>query len=138
MGFWKIFVPVLIAVWTWHATETSKIEWEQRKGKEQSYQELLKASYGFYENVNDDKSKKAFLEQVRICWLYAPDKVIRQAYAFLSSVQIGHTQNQDEQKQKMGELIQLIREDMLSGKLVTKTTLKADDFQHLSVSKSHP
>ncbi len=128
-------VPALIAIWTWYAAETSKIEWEQRKGKEQSYQELLKASYGFYENVNDDKRKEAFVVQVRVCWLYAPDNVIRQAYAFLNSVQTGYLQNKVEQKQKMDELILLIRKDMLFGKMVTKTELKAADFQHLIVNK---
>ena len=40
-SFWGIFVPALIAVFTFFKTEKNKLKWEQYKRKEESYSLLI-------------------------------------------------------------------------------------------------
>jgi hypothetical protein len=78
--------------------------------------------------------KARFLQELNKCWLYCPDEVIQEAYAFRNTV---HTkaQHSDEVKERaVGELMIAIRKDLLARVPVRATALTAADFQHLKVN----
>ena len=132
--FLKIFIPVVSAIIAWLANEWRKRVWEEYQRKEEKYQALLKSLKGFYTSASPEEAKvlkQAFLEQLDLCWLYCPDEVIKKAYVFLSC---GHTNIRciDEEKEKaLGELVLVIRKDLLSRRIVRKTELKPKDFKIL-------
>ena len=129
--FWGIMVPALIAVWTFYKTENNKLKWEQYKSKEQSYTSLIKSVKGFYVGSHDDSLKNMFIEQLNLCWLYAPDEVIQHGYKFLMSVHTGKVYSDEEKELALGNFIAVIRKDMLDQKITRKTNLKGDDYKHL-------
>ncbi len=104
--------------------------------KEENYKQLLKTLRGFYVSSGDPDLKDTFLEQVNLCWLYCPDKVIQKAYAFLSTVHTDQRGTEAKQhglpEQAFGELVAAIRRDLLSRKIVKKTNLEGEDFKHLT------
>lgn len=133
--FWKVVFPLLIAIFVWHLNQNSQRQWEQYKRKEESYKELVRNLRGFYVDFEDRELKQKFIEQVNLCWLYAPDDVIERAYDFLNSVYSGSGVTQEHHKIAVGELMVTIRKDMLSGKIVQKTDLTSADFKHLKANK---
>jgi len=131
LGFWKITVPILIAVLAWYLNERAKRKWEEYGRKEDRYKELLRTLKGFYVTTQDTKLKEEFLHQVNLCWLYTPDEVIQKAYAFLDKVRVGANSTDEEKESAAGALVAAIRKDLLSRKVVGKTTLRAGDYKHL-------
>ena len=134
--FWKFAAPLFGAVIAWIVNEWRKRIWEQYKRKEEGYKELVHCLKGFYigaENANELKTE--FLSQLNRCWLYCPDEVIKKGYTFLDTVH-PNKQSSDEVKEKaMGDFVAAIRKDLLSRKLVRKTSLSSDDFKHLKVNQ---
>jgi len=116
--------------------EWRKRVWEQYQRKEENYNELVLCLKGFYVGATDAIEIKAeFLNQLNRCWLYCPDDIIKKGYVFLDTV---HTNKQSSDKIKekaLGDFITAIRKDLLSRKLVRKTSLSSDDFRHLKVTK---
>ncbi len=92
---------------------------------------MLRTIRGFYISTQDRDLKKAFLEQVNLCWLYCPDEVIQKAYAFLGTVHTKERHSDEEKERALGELIIAIRRDLLSRKLVKQTRLEVSNFQRL-------
>ncbi|KHE92903.1 MAG: hypothetical protein SCABRO_01292 [Candidatus Scalindua brodae] len=87
---------------------------------------------GFYVGVADAEALKSeFLNQLNQCWLYCPDEVIKNGYAFLDSVHTKEMQTGSVKEKAMGELVSSIRKDLLSRKLVKNTILTESDFRHL-------
>lgn len=132
--FLKLALPATGAIVAWFWNERRKVRWEQLQRKEERYKELLRCLKGFYTNNQDPQLKREFIDQVGLCWLYAPDEVIQRANDFFASI---HRQRQkpatDEEKERaLGELILAIRRDMLSRTLVTSTTLKATDWKNFN------
>jgi len=131
IDFWKIVVPLLIAIIAWSFNERSKLRWEQYKRKEESYRKLLESARGFYASTANADLRRNFLDELNMCWLYAPDYVIKKGYIFLSTVHKGSGKSDTEQELAFGNFIVAIRRDLLSGELVNKTNLRAEDFRHL-------
>lgn len=132
--FLKLALPAAGAIVAWFLNERRKVRWEQLQRKEERYKELLRCLKGFYVNTPDPQLKREFIDQVGLCWLYAPDDVIQKANAFFESI---HRQRQplatDEEKQRaLGELVLAIRNDMLSRTLVTNTSLTAADWKNFN------
>lgn len=133
--FWKFALPLFGAVIAWFTNEWRKRVAEQYQRKEANYKELLRSLRGFYVGAADAQALKAeFLNQLNVSWLYCPDEVIKKGYAFLDTVH-ARQQHTDEEKEKaMGEFVAAIRKDLLSRKLVRKSSLGASDFRHLHAS----
>ncbi len=132
--FWGIIIPAFIAIFTFFRTEKNKLKWEQYKKKEESYAMLIKTLKGFYSHVQENELKNKFLEQMNLCWIYAPDEVIKKGYDFLMSVHTNKKCTDDEKELSLGEFVLAIRKDMLSQKLLKETNLNSKDFKHLRVN----
>lgn len=131
IDFWKIAAPALVAIVAWYLNERSKRKLEEYERKEESYKELLRTLRGFYVTGHDPELKSAFLDQVNLCWLYAPDEVIKRAYDFLSLVHTGVAATDEQKELAVGALVEGIRKDLISRKIVKKSKLEAKDFKHL-------
>jgi len=130
---WQFLVPIVVAIIVWVLNEMSKRKWEDYKRKEESYRNLLSSIKGFYAASNDVNLKQAFIDQLNICWLYAPDEVILKADQFLELVRVGDEtpDSKKEREKALGELVLTIRKDILSRKKTKKTKLKSDNFRLL-------
>lgn len=128
--FWKISAPAIIAISAWYLNERSKRKSEEYERKENNYKELLRTLRGFYVSGQDTALKEEFLHQVRLCWLYAPDEVIIKVYKFLSFVEVGAEKSKEEMKLSVGELVEAIRNDLISRTIVKSSKLQAKDFMH--------
>ncbi len=131
INFWKIAAPALIAIGAWFFNERSKRIQQEYERKEESYKELLRTLRGFYVSGQDTQLKSEFLHQLNLCWLYAPDEVIKKAYKFLSFVHTGVTVTDEEKELAVGALITEIRKDLISRNVISKSALKPEDFKHL-------
>lgn len=131
--FWKFALPLFGATVAWFTNEWRKRLADQYQHKEANYKELLRSLRGFYIDAEDASTLRAdFLNQLNVSWLYCPDEVIKKGYAFLDTVH-DHQQRTDSDREKaMGEFVAAIRKDLLSRKLVRKSSLSASDFRHLS------
>ena len=133
--FWGIFiasiVAAIVAIFTFYQTEQNKLRWEQYKRKEVRYIALIKSTKGFLTSSNDKTLKEKFLEELNLCWLYAPDDVIKKGYNFLETVHVGAREPSEVKKLAMGEFISEIRNDMLSDKIIETTSLSGNDFKIL-------
>ena len=132
--FWKFVVPLGGAVVAWFTNEWRKRVADQYHRKEANYQELLRSLRGFYAEHTDARVLKLeFLNQLNIAWLYCPDHIIRKGYAFLETVSSSQAHTAGQQEKAMGEFVAVIRQDILSRKLVRRSSLSAADFKHLDV-----
>lgn len=135
---WQLLVPIVVAIIVWVLNEISKRKWEDYKRKEESYRNLLSSIKGFYSASHDVNLKQAFIDQLQICWLYAPDEVILKADQFLELVRVGDetTDSKKEREKTLGELVLTIRKDILSRKKTKKSKLKSDNFRLLHAQPS--
>jgi hypothetical protein len=130
--FLKFAIPAAGAIIAWFFNERRKALWEQLQRKEERYKELLRCIKGFYVESQDRELKRQFIDQVSLCWLYAPDEVIFKANVFFATIHKSRNPlATDEEKEKaLGELILAIRDDMLNRRLVTKTSLSHSDWKN--------
>lgn len=131
-NFLTIFISIVGAIIAWFANEWRKRVWDEYQRKEAKYQALLESLEGFYTSVDPSKAKtlkQAFLNHLNLCWLYCPDNVIEKAYVFLSCVHTDVRCTDDQKEKALGEFVLAIRQDLLSRKVVRKTSLKPDDFK---------
>ena len=142
VDFWTVFAPVFASVLTvvvgWYfnehskrANERARLAWDQYERRRKRYEKLLRTSRGFYVSTQDTRLKDAFLEQLKLCWLDAPDEVIKSAYAFLDTVHTEASSSEAVRERAFGEFVAAIRRDLLSPKATTETKLGAGDFKHL-------
>ena len=134
---WQFLVGVSggIGAWCWTAFVWFKSQSQQRaqdeyNRKEKLYRELLTSLSAFYTGGTTAGAAQ-FLEQTRLAWLYAPDDVIHNLYAFLNTQKpdAPKPQKDAEGKRTMADLVAAIRTDLFD--TVKKTTqLSASDFQH--------
>jgi hypothetical protein len=131
--FLKFTIPLLGAVFAWFANEWRKRLADQYQRKEANYKELMRSLRGFYVGAADAADMKAeFLSQLNISWLYCPDQVIRRGYEFLDTVNAKGVHTDKEKEHALGAFVAAVRADILSRRLVRKTTLTAGDFRHLN------
>jgi hypothetical protein len=114
----------------WILTERRKAHWEQFKLKEANYKALMLSLKPFYSPSLKADEVNAFLQQVDLCWLYAPDSVIHKAYAFIEANQ-NRGQSEDQSDLAFSELAYELRQDMLRRKLFSHSKLTPKDFKHL-------
>ncbi|WP_278487185.1 hypothetical protein [Achromobacter insolitus] len=131
--FWKFAVPLVGAVVAWFVNEWRKRVADQYQRKEASYKELLRSLRGFYVGATSaPQLRSEFLNQLNTAWLYCPDEVIRKGYAFLGTAHSAQTHSDEQKEKAMGEFVAAIRQDILSRKLVNRSSLTAADFKHLN------
>jgi len=130
--FLKFAIPAAGAIIAWILNERRKVRWEQLQKKEERYKELLRCLKGFYVESQDRELKRQFIDQVSLCWLYAPDEVINNANTFFATIHKSRNPlaTDDEKEEALGELILAIRKDMLSRHLVAKTSLSHSDWKN--------
>lgn len=129
--FLGLFLPLVGGVIAWYANERRKRQWEEYVRKEENYKTLITSMKGFYVESHDRIMKEQFLDQVRYCWLYCPDDVIKKAYDFLFKVHTSGRYSDEEKEKALGELVIAIRKDLLSRRITNKTYLTASDYKHL-------
>ncbi len=134
VDFWKFVVPLIGAVLAWFVNEWQKRLADQYQRKEANYKELIRSLRGFYVGAtNADELKMEFVNQLNISWLYCPDEVIKNGYAFLASV-LARDASQGTKELALGAFVESIRRDLLARGLVRHTSLTADDFKHFGVN----
>ena len=134
---WQFLAGVFggILAWCWsvfvwfrsQSQQRAQVEYDR---KEKLYRELLTDLSAFYKGGTADATP--FLEQTRLAWLYAPDDVINNLYAFLNTQKpdVPKARKDSEGRRTMAKLVAAIRTDLFD--TVKKTTqLSASDFQHL-------
>src|SRR5207249_1687184 len=127
--FLKFFVPLAGAIIAWLVNEKRKRAWEEYQRKEPRCQELLRTVKGFYVAAHDEEKKSQFVEQLKLCWLYCPDEVIKKAYAFLDAINPASQRTIAEKSLSLGDFVVAIRKDLLSRKITRKTELTSQDYQ---------
>ena len=134
--FLKFAIPAAGAIIAWFVNERRKVRWEQYQRKEERYKELLNYLKGFYAHSRNTDMKAKFVDQVHLCWLYAPDEVIRCANAFLDTFMASRIPlaTDEEKKNALGEFILAIRKDMLNRRLITTTSLTRSDWKDITVT----
>ena len=94
-----------------------------------NYKALISSLQSFYDPCPKPDSTNEFLRQVDLCWLYAPDSVIRKAYAFIETNQ-NKNKSEDQNNFAFNELAHELRQDMLRRKIVERSKLTAKGFKH--------
>ena len=127
LKLWAVLGPVLGGLVMWVLNQHAKWKWEKHFRKEERYLGFLDSLTGFYTGSASSETKTEFLRQLRLAWLYCPDKVIRLGNQFLDTVKVKEAKSTDEEKETaLGNLLLELRRDMF-GK--TKTSLKAADYK---------
>jgi hypothetical protein len=126
----------LFAVLAWLFNERWRRAQEDYRRKEERYRELLISLKGFHVGVMDRQARQIFLDQIVLCWLYCPDSVIEKLYAFVDVVKTGANSTEQERNQRAGEVVAAIREDLLARRLVTRSSLKPEDFRILALPQT--
>jgi hypothetical protein len=131
VDFLKIALPAGGAIVAWYLNERGKVRSEQLQRKEDRYKELLRCLKGFYVGREDGALKSQFIDQVGLCWLYAPDHVIQKANAFFSAIHKERSKpsTNEERERALADLILAIRKDMLGRKLTARTKLRHGDWK---------
>ena len=135
----KLSIPVSLAFIGWLFNESRKSYWQRRERKETQYIALLESLKGFYDHASPataKNDKEEFLKQQSVGWLYCPDSIIRKINIFLDHVSHGTNKSDDENKQAVGEIVLLMRKDLLGMKfrLWDRTRLKASDYRHFKAN----
>lgn len=136
--FLQVFIPLVAAVIAWLANEFSKRKAEEYSKKEEKYRALLASLRGFYIGPTASparEKKQDFLNLLDQCWLYCPDEVIRNGYAFLMTVHTAAKKSDVEKEKALGEFIVSIRKDLYSTRsFFRRTTLRPDEFKILGAT----
>ena len=117
-----VLIPILAAIVAWWLNERSKLNWDRYKRKEERYLGFLQSMPGFYENSQDAEMKGRFISDLRLAWLYCPDKVVRAGNEFLTAVTTGSEATEGEVQIKLAEFELELRRDLLE-----RTNLTAED-----------
>jgi hypothetical protein len=127
-----LLLSALGAIAAWYFNERSKRAWEEYTRKENNYKQLLFALKGFFVATQSKELRDEFLQQVNLCWLYCPDEVIQKAYTFMDSVHTESTSGTEVSEKAMGDFVAAVRADMLTRKIVQRTSLKGEDFRRFA------
>lgn len=123
--FWGISAPIISGVIAWIMNEKSKRNWENYKRKEERYIRLIENLDGFYAQSSDIHVSK-FVNELRLCWLYASDNVISAANNFIVTIHYQSECSDREKLDSIGKLALEIRKDLKN----MKTKLSYKDFLH--------
>ena len=129
------FFALIPPTFAWWLNERSKRVQSEYLRKEEKYIQLIKSLEGFYESSRNRDLINQFLLELKLCWLYCPDDVIKKANKFLETVE--NKKNQFSEKDRelaLGEFIISIRKDLISRRPIKKTYLTIKDFKHLKAN----
>ena len=137
--FLKIFLPVFVALLGWMGNEYFKRTDKEYIRKEERYVELVKSLRGFqaHRDPNDPQTREArqtFLDQLNLCWLYCPDKIVEKGYALVATLTTGAGTTDKARQEAAGEFVLAVRRDLFSRGWFRGTKLKAKDFEILKVN----
>jgi hypothetical protein len=134
----KFSVPLIGAAVAWLWNERRRRIADEYERKEQRYTSLVEAADGFYVHMSNADAgrqlKAQFLSEIKKCWLYCPDEVIRAAYLILDLAKTGANSTDEQRLKAMGEFMVAIRKDLLARRPVRKTSLVASDFRHFKIN----
>ena len=117
-----VLVPILAAIVAWWLNERSKLKWERYKRKEERYMGFLQSIRGFYAGSPDEQLKEKFINDLRLAWLYCPDRIVRAGNTFLSTVDSASESTDQDKQSKLAEFELELRRDLLGN-----TTLTVED-----------
>ena len=120
-----VVVPLVGAVAVWCLNECAKRRWEKYKRKEERYTNLLESLCGFYVSSQNSEQKNKFIQELRLAWLYCPDKVIRAGNAFLATVETNASSSDAEKERALAEFVLALRRN-----LNCKTRLTVDEHRN--------
>jgi hypothetical protein len=131
----KFAIPLLGAAIAWLWNERWRRLTDEYQRKEQKYTSLIEAAEGFYAQASGTPEgknlKTQFLLELKKCWLYCPDDVIKSANRWLDLMHEGAGSTNEARKAALGEFMVAVRKDLLSRKPVRRTDLTAADFKHV-------
>jgi len=130
--FWKIPIPLLIAIIIWHLNEKSKRLDMQYNLKVEIYGRMLETISCFYP-MGDPSLKPEFLKQYRKLWVVANDDVINSVNEFFVVAENAKS-TQDEKQSALGDVVSKMRQDLISnrGVIIKETKLDKYDFKHVT------
>ena len=96
---------------------------------------MAKALKFYIGATNAGELRAEFLNQMNIAWLYCPDDIIKKGYIFLDTVHTKQTRTDEAKEKAMGAFVAAIRQDILTRKLVYKSSLSSNDFIHIGITK---
>jgi len=132
-----VLIPVLCVLATivpssvaWYLNENSKREAEEFRRKEDRYIALVESFPGFLTGVEDKTKQDEFMRQLRFCWLYCPDEVIKKGQDFLIKCLSEHKDKYTPEQRTMvlRELMVVIRQDLIGRRSVKETNLGPGDY----------
>lgn len=129
-----IALPVLVASWTYWDTQRSQSADESYARREVRYQKLVASVDAFRAGQKqlNCEGKQSFVRELQQCWLYCSDEAIRAAKAWLDMAKPGRTETNDDRLAALGELMLILRKDLLSREPVPReTSLRASEFELL-------
>jgi hypothetical protein len=127
-----VSISVAAGIWTWRQNASAARAQDDYVRREQRYVALVSSLSGFQVG-GDLNDRAAFLSQLNQCWLYCSDGVIRAAYRFVSSVEVGSGANDANRNTAAGDLVAAIRLDLISRQPVLATDLRSSDYRILRV-----
>jgi len=119
----------------WLLFTREKRRWHVFSRKEELYAKMIDLTKGFYTASYDATQIDTFVRMIRLLWLYAPDNVIEKAYGFTNSVHTQQKCSDDEKNAALGDFICALRKDMNNKKIVKRTKLTPENFQHIRASE---
>lgn len=127
LPFATLVLPIIAAAVAWIANDWRRRAGEKYQRKEANYRELLRAMRGFYVASESNDLKKAFLEQLNLCWLYCPDDIIKKANTLMDKI----AKSENGKELAAGDFVLAVRKDLFSKKVFRRTRLKPDEFRIL-------
>ena len=131
----KFAIPLFGAAVAWLWNERWRRLADEYQRKEQKYTLLIESAEGFSEQASSTPEGKVlktqFLLELKKCWLYCPDDVIKAANRWLDLMHTGVGSTNDARKSALSEFMVAVRKDLLSRKPVKRTNLTPADFRHV-------
>ena len=121
-------ITILGSVFTWYLNERSERVSQEYSRRVERYSNLVTSMRGFYAGSTDKTARNEFYTQIRLCWLYCPDEVIRRADNFVYVAMYKEDKEPKEANRAFGELMVAIREDLIARRPLAHTELKPEDF----------
>ena len=83
---------------------------------------FLQSIRGFYAGSESEELKEQFINDLRLAWLYCPDKIVRAGNDFLATVSSGAESTEDQKHRRLAEFELELRRDLLG-----RTRLSVED-----------
>lgn len=129
-----IYVTAVLTVTAWIVTDCQNRQYQLERWKTERYHALVESSRGFHAGADPSASwelREDFLTQLDLCWVYCSDAVIRKAYQFVETVEIGQDSSDEQKERAFREFIAEIRKEIVRD----NSTLTWEEFRILGATK---